>query len=208
MYSKYMYLVPKEWDTIKVILDVFITIKKHCKNFKQLWWEQLSQITSLMELIQLGGNIWYYECNIFGYISACSVLFHYTVLCMVTFVKILVPCLQVSNYNLRYTFHIQGRKKEEVVVFKHLFFFLLENEMSPYSLQKKYPFTFHFPELYHVAFLLVSRLIESIGIYSLYSRGREGGKGDQERVMMMNHPEASTRKQIYKRIILNENIQI
>lgn len=34
-------------------------------------------------------------------------------------------------------------------------------------LKKKNPFTFHLPELYHVAFLLVSRLIESIGIYNL-----------------------------------------
>lgn len=99
--------------------------------------------------------------------QAAQVLFHYTILCMVTFVKIFVPWLHVSNYNLRYIFHIQGRKKEEAVVFKHLFFFLLENEMSPYSLKKKNPFIFHLPELYHVAFLLVGRLIESIGIYNL-----------------------------------------
>lgn len=89
-----------------------LTIKKHCKNVKRLWWEQLSQITSVLELIQLGGNIWYYECTIFGCISGCSVLFHHTTLCKVTFVNILVPWLQVSNYNLKYTFHIQDRKRK------------------------------------------------------------------------------------------------
>lgn len=167
----------------------------------------------MIELIQFGGNICYYECKIFGCISDCSVLFHHTILCMVTFINILVPWIQVSNYNLRYTFRIQGRKKEEGVVFRYLFLFLLEKKMSP-NFPKKYTFTFHFPGLCHVDFPLASRLIESISIYSLYSRGKEGEKGDQERVMMMNcHPRASTRKHrhmmsISHMMILNENIQV
>lgn len=93
------------------------------------------------------------------------------------------------------------------MVLRHLYFYW-ERKPVLTLFPKKYPFTFHFPELYYVAFLLPSELIESINICSLYSKGREKEKkGDQERVMNY-HPRASIRKHKPIRMILNENTQV
>lgn len=129
--------------------------------------------------------------HILTYISLLSGLFHRIILCMVSSVK------RVSNYNLRYAFKAERKRKGQCSRTSASFYWVTNSVLI--LTFKSYPFTFHFPELYHLAPLPAREPeIQNINHYSLYRRRKEGGIENQKRIMMNCHVRASTKNHKHK----------